>query len=327
MTAHDSVPILGVPIHHVTFEQSLERVVEMVDSGRSSGVAHQIATVNTDFLVNATGDPALHRILQNADLCCADGMPVVWASRVLGLRLPERVAGADFVPAMCAQAAGEGHRVMFFGGAAETAAEAAALMRTAHPTLEIGSATGIVDPDGATAASDVGQIRNFAPDILCVGLGNPKQERFIDRHAATLGVPVSIGVGATFEFMAGDVPRAPVIMQQAGFEWLYRMARDPRRLVRRYSRDLAVFAPAVFRQWWRTRRSNRPAGSISSRDGVIDLSGLERLDRCALTTLSSLTTMGRRTGNHVGYAGISEPLHEQLVNLRLDSLVSSTHFP
>jgi N-acetylglucosaminyldiphosphoundecaprenol N-acetyl-beta-D-mannosaminyltransferase len=323
MTVVDSVPILGIPIHNVTFDEALERVSQMVERSRDTGAAYQIATVNTDFLVNATGDAELHRILQNADLCYADGMPVVWASKLLGHRLPERVAGADFVPALCAQAAAMKHRVMFFGGTADAAAVAAAAMRKAHPGLEIETATAVVDSDGATAVGEIGQIEAFAPDVLCVGLGNPKQERFIDRYATALGVPVSIGIGGTFEFMAGDVARAPAVMQRTGFEWLYRMARDPRRLARRYARDLAVFVPAIARQWRLTRRSSRPSGSLASSDGTIDLSGVDRLDRPTAVRISSLTTFARRTGNHVQYIGISEGLAEQLADLHLDTIISS----
>ncbi len=322
MTAVHSVPILGIPIHNVTFDEARERVAQMVEHSRDSGASHQIATVNTDFLVNATDDAELHRILRNADLCFADGMPVVWASKLLGHRLPERVAGADFVPALCAQAAAMRHRVMFFGGAHDAAAEAAELMRTVHPGLEIGTATALVDSDGTTAAGEISQIEAFAPDVLCVGLGNPKQEKFIDRYASNLGVPVSIGVGGTFEFLAGDVRRAPAVMQRTGFEWLYRMSRDPRRLARRYARDLAVFAPAIARQWRRTRRSSHHMGSLASNDGIIDLSEVNRLDRATAVRLSSLTTIARRTGNHVQYVGISEGLGAQLADLQLDTLVS-----
>ncbi|MEM8704899.1 MAG: WecB/TagA/CpsF family glycosyltransferase, partial [Actinomycetota bacterium] len=203
-TSHASVPILGVPIHHVTFDEAVARIVELAHAGRADGRARQVVTVNTDFLVSGHRDPEVHEILQRADLAVADGMPVVWAAKWLGGPLPERVAGADLVPALAATMAGTGQRLMFFGGAGDSAADAAAILRDRHPGLEIESATGMVEADGSAPSAVIDQVRDFAPDMLCVGLGHPKQEWFIRRYADELGIPVSMGTGATFEFICGD---------------------------------------------------------------------------------------------------------------------------
>lgn len=325
--AFDSVPILGVPIHNVDMERAVERVAEFVETSRRTGRTHQVVTVNTDFLVHAHRDPDVHAILQQADLAIADGMPVVWASKAMGAELPGRVAGADLVPALAEAGARAGHRIMFFGGAGDTAAQAAATLREQHPGVEIVTATGVVSADGEADDAQLRQIRDASPDILCVGLGHPKQERFIVRHAGALGVPVAMGTGATFEFLCGDTTRAPGWMQRVGLEWLHRMVKDPARLVRRYATDARVFGPALAAQL-RTlggRSSKSEPPSIAAPDAAadgheLDLSGIDRISPADATLLCSHATLARRRGHTVRLSNVTPAVVAQLDRLRMRAL-------
>lgn len=326
-TWFDSVPILGVPIHNVDMAGAIDRVGELVEESRRSGRTHQVVTVNTDFLVRAHRDPEVHRILRSADLAIADGMPVVWASKLLGAELPERVAGADLVPALAERSATSGHRVMFFGGAEDSAAQAAALLTERFPGADVVSATGMVAADGACDDDLLDEIRAAAPDVLCVGLGHPKQERFIVRHAAALGVPVSMGTGATFEFLCGDTSRAPEWMQRVGLEWLHRMVNDPGRLVRRYATDARVFGPALRRQLQTlgVRSSAGDASSIPAPDpdaalDEIDLADVATLTALDATRLSSQVTLARRRGIVLRLDNAAPVLVDQLDRLGMRGL-------
>ncbi|MEO0494226.1 MAG: WecB/TagA/CpsF family glycosyltransferase [Actinomycetota bacterium] len=318
ITTHASVPILGVPIHHVTFDQALDRIVELASEGRADGRSRQVATVNTDFLVSAYRDPEIHTMLQRVDLAVADGMPVVWASSWLGGELPQRVAGADLVPALGRALAGTDLRLMFFGGAGDSAADAAAILRERHPDLEIASATGMIGADGSAPDAVVDQLRDFSPDVLCVGLGHPKQERFIQRHAATLGVPVSMGVGASFEFISGDRARAPRWMQRSGLEWLHRLVTDFRRLSGRYLTDARVFFPAVRRQ-----RRLAPANGPTTLAADLDLTGRDTLSAEDLVVLSTTITSTRAHNEQVEVIGMTPSVRTQLDDLKLLPLLEA----
>lgn len=243
------VAILGVPFDHVTIAGAIARIEAMIASRRS----HYVVTANVDFLVQAHRDVELRRILLDADLVLCDGTPLVWASRWLGNRLPERVAGSDLVPALLQVAAAKGRRVFFLGAAPGVAAEAAARLRREYPSLNI---VGHYAPPFADLLDmDHGQIvqriREARPDILLVSFGCPKQEKWIAMNHRALGVPVAIGVGATIDFLAGRVKRAPAWMRRSGTEWIYRLVQEPRRLFRRYANDLLCFVPTLATQWCR----------------------------------------------------------------------------
>lgn len=323
----DSVPVLGVPIHNVDMAGAIARIGEFVSLSRRTGRTHQVVTVNTDFLVHAHRDAEVHSILQSADLAIADGMPVVWASKAMGAELPARVAGADLVPALAERSVDSGYRVMFFGGAEDSAAVAAGLLRDRFPGADIVSATGMVGADGSAEEEQLRHIRDAAPDILCVGLGHPKQERFIVRHAGALGVPVSMGTGATFEFLCGDTTRAPEWMQRSGLEWLHRMVNDPARLVRRYATDARVFGPA-FRSQLRTlggRGSATDHATVTKPDAqhpveALDLAGIERISAPDATALCSHATLARRRGGTVRLTNVAPAVLTQLDRLRMRAL-------
>ncbi len=242
------VSVLGVPFDHVTLSQTLARVDAMIASRQP----HYVVTANVDFLVQAHRDVELRRILVEADLVLCDGTPLLWASRWLGNALPERVAGSDLAPALMRNAAEKGQRIFFLGAAAGVAAEATAKLRSQFPDLNIVGHysppfAALLEMDHETIAR---QIREAKPDILLVSFGCPKQEKWISMHYRALGVPVAIGVGATIDFLAGRVKRAPDWMRRSGTEWIFRLVQEPRRLYKRYATDLAVFLPTFAGQWW-----------------------------------------------------------------------------
>lgn len=252
--------VLGVPIDDLTMPEALARIDAFVNHGRRSGRSHQIATVNADFAVKALEDPELRYLLQQADMATADGMPLVWGARLLGVPLKDRVTGADLVPALAERAAEQGYSLYFLGARPGVAARAAEILKERYPDLHIAGVQAppfspVLDMDEKIAD----QIRAASPDILLVAFGNPKQEKWIGMHGAELGVPVMIGVGGTLDFIAGETRRAPRWMQRIGLEWAHRLLQEPRRMWQRYVRDLWGFSTFFVRQWWAMRRAQAPA--------------------------------------------------------------------
>ncbi|MDE3083911.1 MAG: WecB/TagA/CpsF family glycosyltransferase [Verrucomicrobiota bacterium] len=241
------VAIMGVPFDNVTLTEAVERIEAMIASRQP----HYVVTANVDFLVQARRDVELRRMLLEADLMLCDGMPLVWASRWLGRPLRERVAGSDLAPHLLQVAAAKGYRIFLLGAAAGVAAEAAERLCTQHPDLQL--AGHYAPPFNNLLAMDheeiARRIREAQPDILFVALGCPKQEKWMGMHYRRLGVPVVMGVGATLDFLAGRAKRAPLWMRQSGAEWIYRLWQEPRRLFRRYFKDVIYFFPELAAQW------------------------------------------------------------------------------
>ena len=280
------ISILGVPFDHVTMPQAIAAIEEMIASQRP----HYIATANVDFTVQAMEDPVLRRILLEADMVLCDGTPLVWVSDWLGNPLPERVAGADLVPELLGVAAEKGYRIFFLGGKPEVAARAVERLQTKYPSIEI---AGHYSPPFAPLekmdhADICRRIRETEPDILFVSFGCPKAEKWIAMNYRALGVPVSMGVGATIDFLAGEVKRAPLWMQRMGLEWVFRFLQEPGRLGPRYAKDLRRFSWAMGRQMGCVSR-NGCNGSIDD-DGltvtfslhVVRITAPARLDRSVL---------------------------------------------
>ena len=219
--------VLGIGIDRVTMAEALARVSEFIDAG----IPRLVATANAEMVMLAQVDAELKAILTAADLVVPDGAGVVWAARYHGQPVAERVAGFDLTQRLLALAARCGWRVYFFGSAPGVAAAAADVARQRYAGVQIvGIRHGFFED--ADQAAIIDAIRQVKPHILLAALGVPKQEKWLYRHLAELGVPVAIGVGGTFDVMAGVVTRAPRWMQQAGLEWLYRLLRQPQRLGR-----------------------------------------------------------------------------------------------
>jgi N-acetylglucosaminyldiphosphoundecaprenol N-acetyl-beta-D-mannosaminyltransferase len=251
------VAILGVPFHQTTLPGAVDSIAAMV----AEGGTHYVVTPNVDFLVKAQRDPELRRILVHADLVLCDGKPIVWASHLLSGILPSRVAGSDLTPLLLDRAAAKGWRLFLLGGSPAIAAEAARRIALTHPTLQ---AVAHYSPpyaplDEMDNAEIFERIRAAKPDIMLVCFGCPKQEKWISRNLLFLDVPVMIAAGATVDFLAGSVARAPTWMRRSGTEWVFRLIQEPRRLARRYADDLVHFFPAILLQKWR----QRPARSKS----------------------------------------------------------------
>ncbi|HEY1171321.1 MAG TPA: WecB/TagA/CpsF family glycosyltransferase [Verrucomicrobiae bacterium] len=238
----------GVPFDQVTMDESVEIVQKMIRSRRP----HHIVTANVDFLVQSLHDEKLHQIFLDADLLLCDGTPLVWASRLLGHPLPERVAGSDLVPRLMELAEKKNYRIFLLGGSPEANEAAVKNLEEQHPRLII---AGHYSPPFAPL-KDMDhegicqRIREADADILLVSFGCPKQEKWISMNYQALGVPVVIGVGAVIDFYARRVKRAPVWMRESGLEWVYRLSQEPRRLFRRYAVDLYGFVTAMLMEKW-----------------------------------------------------------------------------
>lgn len=223
-------------------------VVRHVRVALRRGVGGRIATPNIDILRQVAGDPSLHAQLLDADLLVADGAPLVWAARLAGRPLPERVTGSGLIWSLSAGLARDGRSVYLLGGnpgEPSGAARAAMTLSRKYPGLRIAGHTSPpfgFDRDSDVFRSIVASIVISAPDLVFVGLGYPKQERIIDRLRPEMPTTWFLGCGAAINFVAGDQARAPRWMQRSGLEWAHRLVSEPRRLAGRYLRHDAPFA-------------------------------------------------------------------------------------
>jgi N-acetylglucosaminyldiphosphoundecaprenol N-acetyl-beta-D-mannosaminyltransferase len=303
-----SVLLLGVPVDDVTMDETIDLLFDLAEDGRAAGRIHQVATVNVDFVVNATRDDELLAIMRTTSLSIPDGMPVVWTSRWLGTGLRERVTGADLVSALAERARDRGTRLLLLGAGPGIADRAAQLLRERFSGLDVVADAGpAFDEPGDIPDTEIERLQELRADVCCVAFGNPKQERFIAHWGRALGIPVMIGVGGSLDFLVGHKRRAPVWMQRSGLEWVHRMVTEPRRLMRRYITDVGRFLPAVAAQLWRGRPSRRVGDAAVERadDGStsIDLSGLSRADNRTASQLVSAVRSAQRIGARVEILG------------------------
>jgi N-acetylglucosaminyldiphosphoundecaprenol N-acetyl-beta-D-mannosaminyltransferase len=219
----------------MTRAQAVEAVAELVEVGQPSF----FITANAHYAMLTHEEPSLQAVNAQAAFVLADGAPLVWASRWKGLPLPERVAGSDLIFDLCGRAARDGHRIFLLGGATGVAVEAAEALSRRFPGLRIvgTEAPPIRELSAEELAALLERIRTARPDLLFVAFGQPKGESWIARHLQTLGVPVCVQVGASLDFVAGRVSRAPRRLQKLGLEWAYRMWLEPSRLAPRYARN------------------------------------------------------------------------------------------
>lgn len=234
--AVERLDVLGCSVDNLTMEETLAVVEGFIASGRP----HQHVVVNVDKIVKARDDAQLREIINRCDLINADGMPVVWASRMLGRPLKERVAGIDLFEALMVRAAERGWRVFLLGAREEVVAKVRSIYEARHPELVIaGHRNGYWQPGEEEAVAE--QVRAARADLLFVAISSPMKERFLGRWQAHMRVPFAMGVGGSFDVAAGLVKRAPRWMQRTGLEWFYRFLQEPRRMFRRYFVDDMAF--------------------------------------------------------------------------------------
>jgi len=250
----EAVDVLGVPLALVDYDRTLDWV-EAAAAARQRGYLC-VAAVHT--VMACQEDPELHNAVRGANFTVPDGQPLVWALNLLGHRLSSRVYGPELMWRWCERAARTGARCYLHGGRNEPEALAglARRLRLAHPGLRVvGGSTQhfgeYSDEELDALAADINRSR---PDVVWVGLGVPRQEKWMQRMRPRLDAPVLVGVGAAFDFHAGLMRQAPDWMQRSGLEWLYRLSKEPRRLWRRYLRYNPRFVTGFARQYSRHLR-------------------------------------------------------------------------
>jgi N-acetylglucosaminyldiphosphoundecaprenol N-acetyl-beta-D-mannosaminyltransferase len=232
--------VLGVRVDCIDLVGALERIEAMI----AAGGRHQVATVNPEFVMHARSDLDFAAVLESADLCLADGWGVVWAARRQGCRLPGPVAGSDLVPALAPLCARRGWSLFLLGARPGVAEETARRLRARAPGLKI-AGVHAGSPRREDDARSLELIAAARPDVLLVAYGHPQQELWIARNRDRLQVPLAMGVGGAFDYIAGRVRRAPVWMRRARLEWLFRLGRQPWRA--RRMTVLPIFAIQVLR--------------------------------------------------------------------------------
>ena len=247
----DSKAILfGVPIDNLTLEETVVRVESMIREGGT----HQHVVVNVDKIVKLQRDPELRKAILSCDLINADGQPIVWASRFLQSPIKERVTGVDLFDSLVARCAEKGYRPYLLGARQEVVERVVEVLKERHPALKIaGYRNGYWQP--AEEAQVVQGIKRTQPEMLFVAMGSPKKEFFLNKWKSELQTPFVMGVGGTFDVVAGLVRRAPRWMQKCGLEWLFRLIQEPRRMWRRYLVEDTAFFGLVLREWRAQRRS------------------------------------------------------------------------
>jgi N-acetylglucosaminyldiphosphoundecaprenol N-acetyl-beta-D-mannosaminyltransferase len=243
----NQVKILNIVIDNLNSGAVLE-IIDNLIKRRRNGF---LVTANTDHMMKLQKDADFKDAYNNASLVLADGMPLIWASKFLGTPLKEKISGSDLFPLLCETASRKGYSLFFLGGREGAAEKTADVFRNKFPNIRI---VGVYSPpfgfeNNLNENYKITQMIKVAkPDILFVGLGAPKQEKWIFKHKNLYEVPVSIGIGASFEFVSGFVRRAPVWMQKCGLEWSWRILMEPKRLWRRYLIDDMQFFWLILKQ-------------------------------------------------------------------------------
>jgi N-acetylglucosaminyldiphosphoundecaprenol N-acetyl-beta-D-mannosaminyltransferase len=246
------VNILGIGV----MPFSIPQAIETLEAWRAAGRRDYVCCVSVHGLVTARRDPAVRRALNGAGLATEDGMPLVWWSHGAGFSEATQVCGSDLLDAMCARAASRGHRHFFYGGSPQVLEQLVSRLTQRFPGLIV---AGSRSPpfralSEAEDAADIAAINEARPDYVWIGLGMPKQEKWMAAHVGKIHAAALIGVGAAFDFHAGTKPRAPGWMQRSGLEWLFRLLSEPRRLAHRYLVDNTIFIGCALQQLtgWRS---------------------------------------------------------------------------
>lgn len=241
------IRFMNTEIDNITLEEAVQRCCELA-AGDTPG--HYVVTPNIDHIVRLESDALLGEAYRDADLILTDGKPLVWISLAFETPIVEKISGSDLFPALCGAAAANDLSMFFFGAGPGVAARAADRLAAHFPGLRV---VGVESPDygfekdqqKVTEAIDA--INAADPDILVVALGCPKQEKFIYENRGRISARISLGLGASLDFEAGEIKRAPKFMRDHGLEWVYRISQDPRRLAKRYLVDDLRIVPLLIR--------------------------------------------------------------------------------
>jgi N-acetylglucosaminyldiphosphoundecaprenol N-acetyl-beta-D-mannosaminyltransferase len=249
----DQQPVLGVPLAITDYQGTLDWIDASVEAGTRGYIC--VAAVHT--VMSCQEDPELRDAVRGASFTVPDGQPLVWALNALGHRLPDRVYGPELMDRACARAARSGQRFYLYGGRNHGAlSQLARSLRLRHPGLKIvgGHCPPFRPLTEAEEAAVAEEINRSGADVVWVGIGVPKQEKWMARMRDRLDAPVLVGVGAAFDFHAGLIPQAPDRLQRLGLEWAFRLVQEPRRLWRRYLRYNPRFVTGFARQYLRHLR-------------------------------------------------------------------------
>lgn len=246
----ETVSIWGVPFGVVTMRGCLDFVDRWVMAHRRQAVpSGYMVTANLHYVMLHHEHPRMAEVTRDASLIIADGMPIVWRSKLAARKLPERVAGADLIYDIARLSAKQGYRLFLFGAADGVAQQAAERLSQLYPGLQI---AGCYTPPFRTLSNDeqaamIQGIRETRPDILLVALGQPKGELWVLEHYRQINAAMTIQVGASFDFIIGKVQRAPMFFQKTGLEWLYRALSEPKRLIPRYMQNFRFLGRMLLR--------------------------------------------------------------------------------
>lgn len=237
---------MNIEIDNLTMDETLKSIDNLIQKNKNA----YVLTPNVDHIVQLETNVELKASYEGADLILTDGKPLQWIAKLYGTPIKEKVSGSDLFPLLCNMAAKKKYRMFFLGAAEGVAAKAAKNLMIRYSGLQV---VGTYSPpygfekDEAELLRIQQMIKNVNPHILIVGLGCPKQEVFINKYKDILGVPISLGLGACFDFEAGNIKRAPKWMSDYGFEWLFRMTQDPKRMFRRYIINDRRIIPLFFK--------------------------------------------------------------------------------
>lgn len=254
---HPGVDVLGTVVSAI----NLADAVETIEGWIGRGEHRYVCVANVHSVMEAFRDPTLRQVMNGSGLTTPDGMPLVWLLKHAGHHRASRVYGPDLMLDVCQRSLETGWRHYFLGGADGVADAMAARLQARFPGLQV---AGTLSPPFRPLSRDedeelVRTVNRASADIVWVGLGAPKQERWMAEHRAALDAPVLVGVGAAFDFHAGTVRQAPAALQRAGLEWAYRLVKEPRRLWRRYLVYNPWFMALVAVRLWRARGHDAPA--------------------------------------------------------------------
>lgn len=250
MFAMSRMKFMNTEIDNLTMDETLAEIDKLIQINKNA----YVVTPNVDHIVQLERGGELCKVYKHADLILTDGKPLIWISKWYGTPIKEKISGSDLFPLLCKMAAEKGYSMFFLGAAEGVAAKAAENLMKRYKGLNV---LGTYSPpygfekDEAEMSKIEKLIKDVHPHILIVGLGCPKQELFILHNKDRLGVPISLGLGASLDFEAGNIKRAPKWMVDHGLEWVYRITQDPKRLAKRYLVDDRKIFGLAFKYRWK----------------------------------------------------------------------------